>query len=244
MAYLLRAAVLCVILLRISGATAAGLQVNPVQINFVPGANAQAIWLTNSSTEVLHAQVRPYLWTQKDGGDRLTPTDALAISPPIATIPPGARQLVRIIRTGNAKPATTSEGSYRLLIDELPVPAASISGLRYVLRYSIPVFMPLTGTPDADVITSNLTWAITTREKQPVLKVYNSGNTHAVLSEVSLESDEGGTAVLSSGLLGYVLPGATRYWPLDQFSSAHLPTLRLSAKINGRTVLHIRPMLR
>src|SRR5690606_27632881 len=90
-----------------------------------------------------HAQVRVYRWTQVDGQDVLEATRDLAISPPMLEVASGGEQLVRVVRLGPAPAAT--EASYRVVVDELPVAAVDAAdggeGLRFVLRYSIPVFV-------------------------------------------------------------------------------------------------------
>ena len=99
-----------------TAAQAADLQVNPIMVEFATGEQSQAIWLTNTGTEPLKAQVRVSSWTQADGTDRLTPTRDLVASPAILEVAAGEQQLVRLIRPRTE--ASQSEIAYRLAIDQ------------------------------------------------------------------------------------------------------------------------------
>jgi len=120
-------------------AAASGLQIAPTGLQIAPGGPAQALWLTNTGDRELRAQVRAYRWSQANGKDDLEATQALVASPPMLNIPAGGRQLVRVIRTG--QDAAAGEQAFRLLVDELPQGAATTTGVQYVLRYSVPVFV-------------------------------------------------------------------------------------------------------
>jgi fimbrial chaperone protein len=218
-------------------AGASGLQVAPVGLEFLPSSPAQGLWLTNTGSDALHAQVRVFHWTQTDGQDTLTPTQALVASPPMLNLAPGARQLVRVIRLGTANP-NSGEGAYRLLVDELPQSGQQKeTGVRYVLRYSVPVFIEPANPPDAAVIVGALHWSLVHDGTGIALQVRNTATVHAQISDVSLLPPGGSTPLkVSAGLLGYVLPGMTMHWPL-KFSAAQLPAgTQLKAAINGKPV--------
>ena len=128
-------------------ASASGLQIAPTSLTIATGGPAQGLWLTNTGERELRAQVRAYHWSQSTGKDQLDPTQAIVASPPMLSIPPGGRQLVRVIRTGQDAQAS-GEQAFRLLVDELPLGGEDKqSGVQYVLRYSVPVFVGTSGTP-------------------------------------------------------------------------------------------------
>ncbi len=60
----------------------------------------------------------------------------MVASPPAVTIAPGASQVARLILR---KPPEGKEATYRLLVDQIPPPAAP-GTVRVALRLSIPVF--------------------------------------------------------------------------------------------------------
>lgn len=217
-------------------ACASGLQVAPVGLEFAPGSTAQGVWLTNTGNDLLRAQVRVFHWTQADGQDVLTPAQGLVASPPMLNLQPGAQQLVRVIRTG--APAGPNEDAFRLLIDELPQPEKEEkSSVRYILRYSVPAFVESAGSQSASPA---LTWSVQRDGDGFALVVSNNGTRHAQLSDASLQPAGGKPITLSSGLLGYVLPGSTMRWPLKQPAQLGNGTL-LKVTVNGKPVEQTLP---
>ena len=217
-------------------AGASGLQVAPVGLEFQPSSPAQGLWLTNTGSEALHAQVRVFRWTQVDGKDVLAPTQTLVASPPMLTLAPSAQQMVRVIRLG-AQNAPADEEAYRLLVDELLQPTQqNQTGVRYVLRYSVPVFVEPATPSDAASIAASLRWSLLQDGSGIALQVRNAGTAHAQLSDVKLLPPGGAPVTVSAGLLGYVLPGMTMRWRL-KISASRLPTgTQLKADINGKPV--------
>ena len=93
-----------------TAAAAADLQVNPIMVEFLPEEQVQAVWLTNSGTAPLKAQVRVAAWHQSGGEDRLEATRELVASPAILEIAAGEQQLVRLVRPGARPPARRPTG--------------------------------------------------------------------------------------------------------------------------------------
>lgn len=214
------------------GALASGLQVSPVSLRIEATQSAQGLTLSNTGSERVQAQVRVYQWTQSDGKDQLTPSRGLVASPPMVDIEPGAEQLVRVIRTG-AAPAGANEETYRLAIDELPGPNPSKIGLQFVLHYSVPVFIqPQAPAP----LAHKLSWQLVENAGKVELQVSNAGTLHAQLSRLSYTNGSGKRVAIQDGLLGYVLPGASMRWPLNQPATAFAGSGTLEAFVNGAQV--------
>ena len=209
-----------------SSAVASGLQIAPTGLQIAPGGPAQALWLTNTGDRELRAQVRAYRWSQANGKDDLEATQALVASPPMLNIPAGGRQLVRVIRTG--QDAAAGEQAFRLLVDELPQGNAQTTGVQYVLRYSVPVFVGA-----APGSTASLQWSSVIDHEQLQLEIRNTGSSHAQVSGVGLVPPEGAPVDLVPGLLGYVLPGATMHWTVGLPAGANTANARVKALING-----------
>ena len=218
---------------------ATGLQVAPVGLELTPANPAQGLWLTNTGGDALHAQVRVFHWTQVDGKDVLTPTQALVASPPMLNLAPGAQQLVRVIRTGAAA-ANTTEDAYRLLVDELPPSdLQKNTGVRYVLRYSIPVFAGSGAATDDSTAGAALQWTLLRAEDgSATLQIRNGGVRHAQLADVVLQPPGGEAVTLSAGLLGYVLPGSTMLWPLKVPAAQFVNGTMVKVSVNGKPVEH------
>ena len=206
-------------------AAASGLQVTPVTLTLEQTQRAEGIWLSNSGDNPINAQVRVFRWSQSSYKDQLAASQGLVISPPMLTIPPGGKQLIRVIRTGS--PAKV-EDAYRLSINELPQTAAKKNNLQFVLHYSVPVFIQPPGVTDTY---AKLQWQIQHSDGRAWLEVSNQGDGHAQLSEVNIITASGSRRNITPGLLGYVLPGATMRWPLPASAGQGE---KLEAMVNGK----------
>ncbi|MCC8401575.1 fimbria/pilus periplasmic chaperone [Paraburkholderia sp. MMS20-SJTN17] len=232
---------------------AAILQVAPVRMEFQPTQQGQTIQIANKGQDAVEAQVRIMRWTQEDGQDHLSPaaSSELVVSPPIMHIAPGHQQTVRVIRLHPTTPA--SELSYRLLIDELPhqsVPHGT--GLRLLMRYSLPIFVNTTPTPPvprpqhgATVIRTDLSnvhaQVAAGQDGKAELRVENDGN-HAIrISALSTVASGGQTQSVDGGLVGYVLSGQHMRWPLN-VPYPLPPGMTLKARFDDDTEAQAVPM--
>src|ERR1035441_3937596 len=117
-------------------AGAQALAVLPVNILVQPGQKAATLTVTNQGTTETAIQIRAFAWNQPDGADQLTTSDAVVVSPPLASIAAGATQVIRIILRQSPQ---SSEDTYRILVDQIP-PKAEPGVVHIVLRMSIPIF--------------------------------------------------------------------------------------------------------
>jgi fimbrial chaperone protein len=227
------AAVLLV--LQCSAMHAASLEISPVSITLTGTESGKVINLRNAGEQAIHAQVRTFLWDQADDADKLTPTRDLIASPPIAEVQAGGQQVIRVIRAGNAP--VQEEHAYRLIIDELPPDGADAgTAIQFRFRYSVPLFISPAGKDAMPAAAPPLRWSIAGDERQLLLRVVNSGVVHAQLSAVTLRTSAGEFKV-SAGLLGYVLPGRTRNWPLkDAPASLRGASGDVNAVVNGTSI--------
>ena len=211
-------------------AVAAGLQVTPTSLTLPVRKSADGLWLSNTGSKPLQAQVRVFRWIQEDGEERFEATRALAVSPPMLELLPGARQLLRVIRLG-APPA--AEESYRLIVDELPPGDQDRpAGLQFVLRYSVPVFLAPSG--DA-TIAPDLRAQLDFVGAQARLSVHNRGSQHAQLADLTFVDAQGGRHAIAPGLLGYALAGKRRRWPLAASAELLRGPGTFKARINGES---------
>ncbi|VWC84910.1 pilus assembly protein PapD [Burkholderia lata] len=210
--------------------SAATLQITPVTIELPPSAAATSVMLDNPGGRPIYGQVRTYRWTQENGDDVMTPTDALAASPPLLQIGANAGQLIRLVRTALDAPA--AEESYRVLIDELPAPGTPVeNGITIRLRYSVPVFVEPPGMPAPP----RLAWRVERDAQGLRLAVDNRGGRRAQLSAVRLVDAQGATHEVARGLLGYALAGSTRRWPLKLDARA-ASFVKVQATVNAQPV--------
>lgn len=205
--------------------------VNPV----IEGdARAAALWLENPGKTPVTLQVRVYAWAQLDGRDAYAPQDEILGTPPIVSIQPGERQLVRLTRT--TPPPTIAEKPYRVIVDEIPTgngTAAPGAAVSFRMRYSLPLFS-YAKTParkgKPTVPPPALGWRTGSDADGRFLEIRNSGAGHARLTDVAF-AGSAGRSVVAEGLFGYVLPGATMRWPLPSGTKA---SGELVAAVNGQ----------
>jgi fimbrial chaperone protein len=191
------------ILLAAVGAEAQGLTVLPVAIQMAAGQMAATLTVRNEGDSETSLQVRPFLWSQTPGGDdELKPAVELMASPPLATIPAGATQVVRLVLR---RPAEAREASYRILLDQIPPPAVP-GTVRIALRLSIPIFVE-----PSNRIAPHLQWRVQSNGGQLYLVAINEGSRHEKLRDIALTA-VGGVSKVEANLSPYILPGVTRRW--------------------------------
>jgi len=217
-------------------ACASGLQVSPLSVTLKPGHSADGIWLSNVGANPVRAQIRVYHWTQGNGEEQLTPSQGLVISPPMLSLDPGSKQLIRVIRAGPPPVgAAAVEDAYRISIDELPVAPTGDRTVQFVLRQVLPVFVEPVGTANP---VPQLHWSVYSEGGHTSLEVTNSGNAHAQLADISFLTSSNHRIEVAGGLAGYVLPGNTKRWetsqPLDLASGG-----TFEARINGAAATQI-----
>lgn len=201
---------------------------------------ATPLWLENRGADPVLLQIRVFGWYQEHGENQYRNQADIVASPPVARIEPGQKQLVRLTRTADVMAGR--EQAYRILIDEIPTgeaDAQTVNGIRFQMRYSVPLFSYGQGLwlkPDPhrrrDPATAGqprLDWRIVREEGRRYLEVGNQGTVHARLTEVSLQTPRG-PLTLGAGLLGCVLPGSRMRWPVPE-SAADAASLQ--ATVNG-----------
>lgn len=202
------------------------LQTRQTGVDLLPGARAGRLVLANTGDAPVAAQVRVYAWVQEDGEDRLEPSDAIAVSPPIVEIGAGAEQLVRLVRP-DAEPLDR-ERAYRVVVDELPGDPAAGEGSAVTvrMRYLLPMFVRAADAAPAQVHC---------HVAQADLVCRNDGGRAAQLGASRLVAADGRGVELTDGLLGYVLADSTRHFPLDAATLAALGSpATLEVRLNGQ----------
>lgn len=210
-------------------ALASSVVIWPIDPKIASGERATALWLENSGAEPITLQVRSFVWSQDESGDRLTDQDEIIASPPMVEIAPGARQLVRVIRRTIRTDA--AERSYRIFVDEVPTsspdlaPGQAGARLSVQMRYSIPLFTY--GAPQLQAAgTVPLQSSVRNVDGGRVVEITNSGDRHVRLTDLRHGSDANGE-ILRQGLLGYVLPGATMRWPVPPEATGNVFTVNV-----------------
>jgi fimbrial chaperone protein len=234
-----RVAILFAALLALAGpAGAASLQVAPTSLTLQARQSADGLWLSNSGDAPVQVQLRIFRWAQVEGEERFEPTQDLVVSPPMQTLPPGERQLVRLVRTKPTPP--TLEMSYRVIVDELPAPNKKQQGLQFVLRYSIPIFItPDTPTSLAPALRARL---VAGEDGHAAMEIENSGSQHAQIADLAYIDASNKQEIIIPGLVGYVLPGQRMRWSLKSPASRFMGGA-FKARINSEPAEQSLPLV-
>jgi fimbrial chaperone protein len=205
-------------------AKAQSLTVLPVSIQMAPGQMATTLTVINQSDSETSFQVRTFTWSQLGSGDdQLAATNELLASPPLATIAAGATQVVRMVLR---RPPQGQEASYRILLDQLPPPAAP-GTVRIALRLSIPIL-----AEPATRAAPHVQWRIESGGGQAWLVAVNDGNRHETVRDIVLATAGGASLKVEANVSPYVLAGATRRWRIVAASPG--PALGASLHLTAR----------
>ena len=218
-------------LVAIGPAFAGSIAVNPIRVNLSATQATSPLVVRNNGAEPSVVQLQIVSWSQQDGKDVLVPSRDLLATPPIFTVAAGGSQTIRVgLRQ---RPGATAEGSYRLILQEVPPPPKpEFRGLQVALRLSVPVFIAPAVAP-----TTSLAWQanMTATLNSPAdLKIssVNTGNAHVQVLGFKLFAGGAELPLLSPAETAYVLPGQSRAWSL-RLSSA--PPAGSTLRIEART---------
>jgi fimbrial chaperone protein len=186
-------------------AAAGTLEVGPTTVVLRQDARAGVLYVNNYGNAPVTVQIEPFDWDQAGGADRLTPSDALMVSPPIAAIPPQGRQTVRLMIASAANPV---ERSFRLLISELPDRMRQVDrSVQVLTQFSVPVF-----AVGADEGAGKITWGARLRTGRLELAAHNEGASHSKLLHLEIVTPNGERNAPAGAGLNYVLAGSSRVW--------------------------------
>jgi len=197
----------------------------PIDPKIISEDKASELWLENRGSATTLMQVRIFAWQQQEGREQYQTQQQVVASPPLVRIEPGQKQLVRLIKM--TPPPAGQEAAYRVVLDEIPTPqqpGENQAGLRFQMRYSVPLFVYGSGlAPDSS--RPQLSWRTVSESGQRWLEINNRGAIHARISKASLNGRS-----LADGLYGYVLANSRHRWPL---TFAVSDGAQLSAEVNN-----------
>jgi fimbrial chaperone protein len=202
-------------LAELTNAHASGYTLSPMGRVGFDTSQADVLSVSNPSQTPTKIQVRTFAWSQANGEDVLTPTREIMASPGMVSIGPGEKKVIRLLRM---KAATGKEMDYRLILSEIPAPPnpnAKSFGTRVVLNVSVPwIYQP-------DTTASPI---LAARYQGKDLVVSNTGPVAVKLSDLGAV----GETPWKTGLVGWVLPNASRTFPAPKIAHS------LTVTVNGK----------
>lgn len=207
-----------------AGSACAGdLAISPIRVELSPRAPTAAMKLRNFGKAPTLVQLTAVDWSIKGGESVHEPTRKIIATPPIFTIPPGEKQIVRL-GLRHPEPAPV-ERSYRLIIQEVPSENPKDTGLQVALRISVPVFVAPSKAPEPA-----LDWQAAFVGDQTVrIKAINTGNVHVKVSDIRVTAPAGEREWALGDGFAYLLPGTARHWTLETANVEQGDNLRLVA---------------
>lgn len=192
-----------------SAVTAASFGLAPIGVTIAANELSGSVVVTNTGTDEIVVQVRPYAWMQ-NGQESRTETRELILNPPIFKLTAGEQQLVRI--ASRVAPPQEIERAYRLVFGEVPVSAESVAGgFRIRVAMDIPLYLePVVSTK------AQLAWHLETSADGSRLVATNTGGRHFRVRDVRVHQ---GTevihtipriVVLAKSTLAIELPAAAK----------------------------------
>jgi fimbrial chaperone protein len=191
----------------------ADLSLMPVSVHLDRQRDRATVQVLNNGSAPVTLQADAIAWARADGVDSDGPTDALIVSPPLFTVPPGQTQIVRVgLRRAATSPA---EGTYRMVLREVPPPRDDadqrVSGqVRVLVALRVPVYV-------APVVVRRDERWLARRDAQGnvVAQVTNAGNVHLKVGSLRLREGDADQPVLAEQPVGTVLfPGEARSFQL------------------------------
>ena len=185
--------------------------VSPIRLELGPQAKTGSVKVTNDGEDPMQLQMKAMEWTQDaEGKDQYEETQNLVFFPKIMELK-GKEE--RVIRTGIRVPAGKTEKSYRLFIEEIPVPGKPRgTSVAIAIRFGLPIFVrPVREEDKGEIGTLGLERGTIRTE------VRNRGNVHFAIRSVVVKGiDAGGKPVFEKELSGwYLLAGASRRYSLE-----------------------------
>lgn len=116
---------------------AQGVSVAPTRLEVPGGAEQTTIAVRAASKAGAVVQLRVFAWTEGTPADRLTPTRAVAVSPPMAQLGPRQELTARIVRLAGSPPR--GRECYRVLVDRLPDASRNAGQINLRIRHSVPL---------------------------------------------------------------------------------------------------------
>lgn len=201
-----RAAVIAAALLGGGPVRAGQFEVSPIRVLLSPAAKSDLLEVTNRGDAEARFQVTTFAWREPPEGEmQLSETKDLVVFPSMFALKPGQS---RKLRVATQVPFGAAEGSYRVIVEELPAPKteAQASAVTMLMRMSIPVFLRTDSHSATPVIVEV---AASAGELSFVLK--NQGTRHFIPKALRVVGLRGTERVAPLDVAGwYVLPGGSR----------------------------------
>lgn len=239
-AWLIAAAVItlsCAVIPLRGTAFASSFQIDPVKIDLEADKATATLRIVNNGDRPTSVRISALSWTQKNSEDVYSETDEIVASPPIATILPHKTQIIRL---GQRERTAGEERAYRIIVEEIPQPSPSGTGIDMALRFNLPMYVAGARRAYAD-----LSWtAWLEKDGKVTVEAVNKGDTHVKLLELGWGAGNG--SVTLAGSTGVILAKGSKRWsiPLTGRVAPGVPAILTIRTDDGETQSPLTPQAR
>lgn len=211
-------------------AAAAQFSVSPLMLTLPANKLATSLTLGNSGGAPVTVQTELVSWNQDAGEDAYGPAAGMVVSPPIFSLAPGAKQVVRIGRLKRGT-AAAREAAYRIKLTEVPPQAGETPrAVSTFMQLSLPVFVP-PADPKAHPAVEFQAQKLADGGLR--LVIANPGAVHDKVTRVTVTQD--GKALAEHAMNWYVLAGARRELSLPgALKGARAGAIEIKVQLDGR----------
>jgi fimbrial chaperone protein len=193
-------------LLAVPNLAKASWRVVPIRIDLDARNKTGSVKVINEGDTQLRFQLKAARWYQDEAAkDQYEETKELVFFPRILTIPPGEE---RLVRAGFKVPASDTEKTYRLFIEQIPENTpTSAAQVSILIRFGVPVFSaPLKPEARGDLKVSGI------KGQNLELELDNTGNVNFQVHSIAVKGfDAGDNEAFSESIKGwYLLTGHKR----------------------------------
>lgn len=200
------------------------ISISPTSIEVSSKSAITEINLSNLGDEERMFETTVKAWSQSGSEDHFEDTKDALILPKAATIKPKGKQKLRVILQKPAPEKTRQ--FYRIFVSEVvPNKSVEVSGLRFLLSISIPLF----SSGPQWVQEEKPEWALVLDNNKLFLSLANKGNTHLLVQDLEVVGQKADKLTA----MQYVLPKSEHRFALpSQF--LHVKKLDFKFSLSGQ----------
>ncbi|MBA3451669.1 MAG: molecular chaperone [Deltaproteobacteria bacterium] len=202
---------LCALAVVLSGgdAVAGNFQVQPTRLDLARRGATTELTVSNRGHLAARFEAKIFVWKQDEQGVmQLEPTKEIVVYPTLFTIEPGAKRSVRVAATSGPAAA---ERSYRIFVEELPMPRTTasrdaVTAVAVRTRIGVPIFVAPSRSELRGVVEGGVSAGVVR------VKLHNQSTVHVKVTGLRIVAkDSDGSVVLDQQQSSwYVLAGGIR----------------------------------
>lgn len=221
----------------VSTAYAASLQIVPIRLQLLPNQKTASISINNEALTPVTLQLKIMKWTHVNGKDVYEDTKNILVTPPIVSIQPQQKQIVRL--GALTLPDPKKGETYRLIIKEVPSPTLEPTiGIQTLLEVRVPVVIAPLAPSKPQVV-----WAANhVGEKKLNVKWENTGESYISFRNIGLFSKDQEKPLAEHAYQAFLLPKQKHEFVFDLPYSLKEKTIKIVAQTDAGEISEAVPI--